>query len=131
MKYAVLKQSNKSSLRLAFDVSSLYRRYRRHSGIPRFVGSLLQALEQLGHIEIMKFVNCTELGNRLDRRTLRSAVARGDVAAVYDSGRCDGIDIRNHPPTIIHSTFYHPPDWLLESCAYWIATIHDLRPVDD
>lgn len=131
MERAAPKHSIDSSLRLAFDVSSLYRHYRRHSGIPRFVGSLLRALEQSDHIEVIKFVNCTELGNRLDRRSLRPSVDSGDVAAVYSSGRCDGIDIRNYQFTAIHSTFYPPPDWLLESCPRWVATIHDLRPVDD
>jgi glycosyltransferase involved in cell wall biosynthesis len=124
-------KSNKSSIHVAFDVSSLYRHYRRHSGIPRFVGSLFQALELLDGIEITPFVNCTELGSRLDCRMLRSAVDRGDVAALYVSGRCDGINIRNNPPNIIHSTFYHPPDWLLKTCPNWIATVHDLRPIDD
>ena len=88
-------------------------------------------LEQSDDIQITKFVNCTELRNRLDYRSLRTSVDSGDVTAVYGSGRCDGIDIRSHPPSVIHSTFYPPPDWLLESCPCWIATIHDLRPVDD
>lgn len=76
-------------------------------------------------------MNCSELGNRLDRESLNSDVDRGEVAAVYNSGRCDGIDLHSVRLTVIHSTFYHPPKWMLNLGAQWIPTIHDLRPVDD
>lgn len=37
---------DKQPFLVGFDVSSLYRHYRIHSGIPRFVGSLLDELVQ-------------------------------------------------------------------------------------
>ena len=118
-------------MRVCLDVSSLYRRYRTHSGIPRFVRALLKALETRKDINIVQFVNCSELADRLDRASLQDSVRRGDLAAVYRTGRCDGIDLQLYRPDVIHSTFYHPPDWLLDLGAPWVATVHDLRPLDD
>lgn len=131
MKSLLPIEVEKQPLLLGFDVSSLYRHYRIHSGIPRFVGSLLNALEQRDDIHIVKFVNCSELGNRLDRERLNRAVTRGEIAAVYNSGRCDGINLHSMQLKVIHSTFYHPPKWMLDSGAQWIPTIHDLRPLDN
>lgn len=118
-------------LRVAFDVSSLYRRYRTHSGIPRFVNCLHNALVESGEIDVLPFVNCTELGNRLDRDAVRRASSQDAVAAVFRSGRNRGLDLYTQPPDVVHSTFYPPPEALLRVGAPWVATVHDFRPIDD
>lgn len=116
-------------LKVAFDVSSLFRRYRRYTGIPRYVRCLFLALSRTEGVNVLPYVNCTELGSRLDRPRLRAAVSRCAVAAFWGNQPAQGLELRQ--ADVVHSTFYPPPQWLLNSVGPWVSTIHDLRPIDD